>query len=216
MCDADRQTETYQHTLKHYIFVIGDMSLIDCINVGDCVVQQIRYLPMLFTIPHHLSSVCSGWNVAHLIWISLISEFFFIIWGPACFLLPVKTLCHLDTFWLLTWRAKMFTSLGNPLLHWNRLCNNLWYSLINWPVFLGCWTFVPVFHINIYIVALLLLHVLLLFVACSFFIFVFFHCFCILLLLLSPLSLPPPHVYVHSRSYAECIILICESPSMIQ
>ena len=53
MCDADRQTETYQHTLKHYIFVIGDMSLIDCINVGDCVVQQIRYLPMLFTIHHH-------------------------------------------------------------------------------------------------------------------------------------------------------------------
>jgi len=135
---TDRQT--YQPTLKHYIFVIGDMSLIDCINVGDCVVQQIRYLPMLFTIPHHLSSVCSGWNVAHLIWISLISEFFFIIWGPACFLLPVKTLCHLDTFWLLTWRAKMLTSLGNPLLHWNRFCNNLWYFLINWPVFLGCWT----------------------------------------------------------------------------
>jgi len=47
---TDRQT--YQPTLKHYIFVIGDMSLIDCIIVGDCVVQQIRYVPMLFTIRH--------------------------------------------------------------------------------------------------------------------------------------------------------------------
>ena len=184
MCDADRQTDISAYIETLHFCNRWLMSLIDCINVGDCVVQQIRYLPMLFTIPHHLSSVCSGWNVAHLIWISLISEFFFIIWGPACFLLPVKTLCHLDTFWLLTWRAKMFTSLGNPLLHWNRLCNNLWYSLINWPVFLGCWTFVPVFHIycsfvivtrTAFVCSVFLFHFCVFFIVCVYY-YYYYYC----------------------------------------
>jgi len=73
---TDRQT--YQPTLKHYIFVIGDMSLIDFITVGDCVVQQIRYLPMLFTIHHH-SHLFVEVEMLPTSFGYLISEFFFII-----------------------------------------------------------------------------------------------------------------------------------------
>ena len=194
MCEAD--ISTYIDAL--YFCNRWQMSLIDCISAVDSIVQQRCYFHMLFTIHHHRVSVPV--ETLHIsFWYTGYQSSFLFIWGPACFLLPGKAVCLLDTFWLLTWCAKMLTSLGNLLLHSNRFCNNLWYFIINWPVLLGCWAFVPVLHVYYSFVI----------VACTGFVcsmfhfhFCVFHYFCILLLLppppplllllLPPLPLPPP------------------------
>ena len=76
------------------------MSLIDCINVVDTVEYQRCYFPMLFTIHHHHSLFRLKCCPSHLDMCG-IGALPHNLKTP-CFLLPVKTLCLLVTFWLLT------------------------------------------------------------------------------------------------------------------